>query len=64
MKLLLNLTILFFITITANAQKDVTTFLGIPVDGTKESMTKQLEAKGFISTKAVINLWVLLLNVK
>lgn len=29
------------------AQKDVTTFLGIPVDGTKSSMIQSLKSKGF-----------------
>ena len=29
------------------AQKDVTTFLGIPVDGTKSEMKKKLISKGF-----------------
>ena len=29
------------------AQKDVTTFLGIPVDGTKSEMMKNLISKGF-----------------
>lgn len=30
------------------AQKDVTTFLGIPVDGTKSEMINKLKAKGFV----------------
>lgn len=34
---------------TANAQKDVTKFLGIPVDGTKAEMIQKLKAKGFTS---------------
>lgn len=38
-------TILF--TCTIQAQKDVTTFLGIPVDGTKSEMRQKLIAKGF-----------------
>lgn len=29
------------------AQKDVTKFLGIPVDGTKSEMIQKLKAKGF-----------------
>ena len=33
--------------LNANAQKDVTTFLGIPVDGYKQDMKKALIAKGF-----------------
>lgn len=32
------------------AQKDVTKFLGIPVDGTKAEMIRKLKAKGFTST--------------
>ena len=40
---------LFFIlfVVSSFAQKDVTTFLGIPVDGTKSEMIRKLEAKGF-----------------
>lgn len=34
---------------TMNAQKDVTTFLGIPVDGTKTEMRRKLIEKGFVS---------------
>ena len=30
------------------AQKDVTEFLGIPVDGTKQQMIENLKAKGFV----------------
>lgn len=33
--------------VTMQAQKDVTTFLGIPVDGFKSEMRKKLIAKGF-----------------
>ncbi len=32
---------------TCLAQKDVTKFLGIPVDGTKSAMIQKLKAKGF-----------------
>ena len=35
----------------AFAQKDVTTFLGIPVDGTKSEMIAKLKAKGFTYNK-------------
>lgn len=35
------------LSITAIAQNDVTKFLGIPVDGTKTEMIRQLKAKGF-----------------
>lgn len=37
-------------TLTTYAQKDVTKFLGIPVDGTKASMIQKLKAKGFKSS--------------
>lgn len=33
---------------TATAQKDVTKFLGIPVDGSKTTMIQKLKAKGFV----------------
>ena len=35
------------ISVTSLAQSDVTTFLGIPVDGTVSEMVRKLEAKGF-----------------
>ena len=38
---------------TVHAQKDVTTFLGIPIDGFKTEMKKKLIAKGFTPTKQV-----------
>lgn len=43
--LLVTLTVL-----SVSAQKDVTKFLGIPVDGTKAEMIQKLKAKGFTST--------------
>ena len=48
------ITLLSFLLITSffvSAQKDVTTFLGIPVDGTKSAMKQKLINKGFIPTK-------------
>lgn len=39
--------ILLLVSVFANAQKDVTKFLGIPVDGNKSEMKKKLIAKGF-----------------
>lgn len=39
--------VLMLVTMTATAQKDVTKFLGIPVDGYKTEMKKQLIGKGF-----------------
>lgn len=35
------------IALCINAQKDVTKFLGIPVDGSKSDMVQKLKAKGF-----------------
>lgn len=37
----------FLFVITANAQNDVTKFMGIPVDGTKEEVLAKLRDKGF-----------------
>lgn len=44
------LSLLILLPFVTNAQKDVTKFLGIPVDGTKSEMIKKLKAKGFKST--------------
>ena len=38
--------------ITMYAQKDVTTFLGIPIDGYKSEMRQKLIAKGYVPKKA------------
>lgn len=40
--------IIFCCTLNIYAEKDVTTFLGIPVDGTKEEMYQKLQSKGFV----------------
>lgn len=45
-KLIFTLLISLF-TLNSVAQKDVTKFLGIPVDGTKAEMIRKLKAKGF-----------------
>ena len=39
--------VLFIITVALFAQKDVTQFLGIPVDGYKVEMIEKLKSKGF-----------------
>ena len=39
--------VLFILPIALFAQKDVTQFLGIPVDGNKIEMTEKLKSKGF-----------------
>ena len=47
MKNLLTVVMLFVCSTALYAQKDVTKFLGIPVDGTKTAMIQKLKAKGF-----------------
>lgn len=52
MKRLLFIVLAMIATITSFAQqKDVTRFLGIPVDGTKTEMKQKLIAKGFVPKK-------------
>lgn len=41
------LVMLLFVSMVANAQKEVTKFLGISVDGLKPAMIQKLKAKGF-----------------
>ena len=50
MKKLLFAAMMMLFATTANAQKDVTKFLGIPIDGTKAEMIQKLKAKGFTRT--------------
>ena len=47
MKHLITLGLAFLMAFYANAQRDVTKFLGIPVDGAKSAMIQKLKAKGF-----------------
>lgn len=47
MKKILSLAVLLAFSLAMYAQKDVTKFLGIPVDGTKSEMIKKLKEKGF-----------------
>lgn len=49
MKKLLSVALMCLCSLVLYAQKDVTTFLGIPVDGTKAEMIEKLKAKGFTS---------------
>ena len=51
MKRFLLLMVMAASVLAAMAQRDVTKFLGIPVDGTKAEMRKKLIAKGFTPTK-------------
>lgn len=53
MKKFLTLLMMLFCLCTAQAQEDVTTFLGIPVDGSKSDMEKKLLNKGFTRVKGV-----------
>ena len=50
MKKLFSIVLMMFCVLTISAQTDVTTFLGIPVDGFKADMRKKLIAKGFTPT--------------
>ncbi|MCQ2296101.1 MAG: hypothetical protein MJZ45_01710 [Bacteroidales bacterium] len=47
MKRIITLVLTMMIAFTVSAQKEVTKFLGIPVDGTKNEMIQKLKAKGF-----------------
>ncbi len=47
MKKMLFVAVMLLFTFIANAQADVTKFLGIPIDGTKEEMIAKLKEKGF-----------------
>lgn len=51
MKRLISFCFMVLCVMTLFAQKDVTTFLGIPVDGTKAEMRQKLIAKGFSPSK-------------
>ena len=44
------ITMLVTFSISVSAQKEVTKFLGIPVDGTKSEMIQKLKQKGFVSS--------------
>lgn len=39
--------ILFLVSIVATCQNDITKFLGIPIDGSKQEMIQKIKAKGF-----------------
>lgn len=51
MKKILSLCIMAMMAMNMFAQKDVTTFLGIPVDGSEAAMKQKLQAKGFTPKK-------------
>lgn len=50
MKKIVFFIVLLTITISTFAQKDVTKFMGIPIDGFKPEMIKKLKEKGFVSS--------------
>lgn len=50
MKKVISIVLFLTFSMVINAQKDVTKFLGIPVDGTKSAMIQKLKAKGFRSS--------------
>lgn len=54
MRKILSFLLLLIVSVGMQAQKDVTKFLGIPVDGSKQGMIQKLKAKGF-RTKAYAN---------
>ena len=51
MKKLLTLILLLMVSVEMYAQSNITTFLGIPVDGTESSMIQKLQKKGFVYNK-------------
>lgn len=51
MKKVMTCWLIAFFAIAMYAQKDVTTFLGIPVDGYKSEMRQKLIAKGYVPKK-------------
>ncbi|MDY5976799.1 MAG: hypothetical protein SPL81_00770, partial [Phocaeicola plebeius] len=50
MKRILLIAVVLVISISLFAQKDVTKFLGIPIDGFKPEMIQKLKEKGFASS--------------
>lgn len=48
MKKILFVAFLLMLSVALHAQKEVTKFLGIPVDGSKSSMIQKLKNKGFV----------------
>ena len=47
MKRFITISLAIMIAFAASAQRNVTKFLGIPIDGTKSAMIQKLKAKGF-----------------
>ena len=51
MKKILSLAFLLMLSLSVFAQRQVTKFLGIPVDGSRKAMIQKLKAKGFTDEK-------------
>lgn len=56
MKKILSVAILLVISVSLFAQKDVTKFMGIPIDGFKPEMIQKLKEKGFVSSSSDKNI--------
>ncbi|WP_294176871.1 hypothetical protein [uncultured Coprobacter sp.] len=56
MRRILSVAILLAISISLFAQKDVTKFMGIPIDGFKPEMIQKLKEKGFVSSASDKNI--------
>ena len=56
MKRRLSVAILLVISVSLFAQKDVTKFMGIPIDGFKPEMIQKLKEKGFVSSESDKNI--------
>ena len=52
MKRILLIAFVLVISISLFAQKDITKFLGIPIDGFKPEMIQKLKEKGFVSSES------------
>ena len=56
MRRILSVAILLVISVSLFAQKDVTKFMGIPIDGFKPGMIQKLKEKGFVSSASDKNI--------
>lgn len=56
MRRILSVAILLVISVSLFAQKDVTKFMGIPIDGFKPEMIQKLKEKGFVSSTSDKNI--------
>lgn len=54
--------IMAIMAISMSAQNDVTTFLGIPVDGFKSEMKQKLVSKGFVPKKVIATILACKIN--